>query len=92
MPTAFVMIQAEPSKIPTIAQTIANMAEGAEVYSVTGDHDIIVIFRTSQYEELAHAVPEQVAQIDGVIKTNTILAFRQFSAEEVQEGWDIGVT
>ena len=43
--TAFVMIQAEPDKIAEIARSIANMPNVAEVYSVTGDFDILVVLR-----------------------------------------------
>ena len=54
--TAFVMIQAEPDKIAEIARTIANMPTVAEVYSVTGDFDILVVLRLAEFEQLAESV------------------------------------
>ena len=57
--TAFVMIQAEPNKIAEIARSIANMPNVAEVYSVTGDFDILVVLRLSEFEQLAESVPER---------------------------------
>lgn len=92
MLTAFVMIQAEPNKIADIAQTIANMPNVAEVYSVTGDFDILVILRLSEYEQLAETVPDALAKIDGIMRTNTVLAFRRFSAKDLEATWDIGVS
>jgi DNA-binding Lrp family transcriptional regulator len=92
MLTAFVMIQAEPDKIASIARTIANMANVSEVYSVTGDFDIMVILHLAEYEQLAEAVPDGLAKIDGIKRTNTVLAFRRFSSEELEAAWDIGVS
>jgi DNA-binding Lrp family transcriptional regulator len=92
MLTAFVMIKAEPNKIADIAQTIANMANVAEVYSVTGDFDIMVILHLSEYEQLAEVVPDGLARLDGILRTNTVLAFRRFSAKDLEVTWDIGVS
>jgi DNA-binding Lrp family transcriptional regulator len=90
--TAFVMIQAEPDKIAEIARSIANMPNVAEVYSVTGDFDILVVLRLSEFEQLAEAVPDGLSRIDGIQRTNTVLAFRRFSAEDLEAAWDIGVS
>jgi DNA-binding Lrp family transcriptional regulator len=92
MLTAFVMIQAQPDKIAGIAQTIANMPNVAEVYSVTGDFDIIVVLNLMEYEQLADSVPDGLAKIDGILRTNTVLAFRRFSAQDLEVAWDIGVS
>ncbi len=69
--TAFVMIQAEPNKIAEIARSIANMPNVAEVYSVTGDFDILVVLRLSEFEQLAESVPDGLSRIDGILRTNT---------------------
>ena len=90
--TAFVMIKAEPRKIAEIAQTIANMANVAEVYSVTGDFDILVVLHMAEYEQLADAVPDGLSRIEGILQTNTVLAFRRFSSKDLETAWDIGVS
>lgn len=92
MLTAFVMIEAEPDKIADVAQAIANVANVAEVYSVTGEFDILVVLRLSEYEQLAEAVPDGLAKIEGILRTNTVLAFRRFSARDLEAAWDIGVS
>ena len=92
MLTAFVMIQAEPDRIAGIAQTIANMPNVAEVYSVTGEFDILVILRLAEYEQLAEAVPDRLSKIEGIKRTSTVLAFRRFSSEDLEAAWDIGVS
>lgn len=92
MLTAFVMISAVPDKIASVAQAIANMPNVAEVYSVTGEHDIIAVLRLPEYDQLAEAVPEGLSRIDGVTRTNTVLAFRRYSSKDLQAAWDIGVS
>jgi DNA-binding Lrp family transcriptional regulator len=92
MLTAFVMIHAEPDKIAAVAQAIANMQGVAEVYSVTGEYDIIAVLHLPEYDQLAEAVPEGLSRIEGVTGTNTVLAFRRYSAKDLQAAWDIGVS
>jgi len=92
MLTAFVMIQAEPDKIAGVAQMISNIPNVAEVYSVTGDFDILVILHLAEYDQLAEAVPDGLAKIDGILRTNTVLAFRRFSSDDLEAAWDIGVS
>lgn len=92
MPTAFVMIQAEPERIAGVAQAIANNPNVAEVYSVTGDFDIIVVLHLASYEQLAEVVPDCLARIEGILRTHTVLAFRRFSAQDLAATWDIGVS
>ena len=59
MLTAFVLIQTEPAKIAQTAQAIANLPNVAEVYSVTGDFDIIAVIWLADYKQLAEVVPEK---------------------------------
>lgn len=92
MLTAFVMIHAEPNQIAEVAQAIANLPHVAEVYSVTGEIDIIAVVRLSDYELLAEVVPEALSRVPGVLQTNTVLAFRRFSAKDLEAAWDIGVS
>jgi DNA-binding Lrp family transcriptional regulator len=92
MLTAFVMINVEPQKIASVARQIANLSSISEVYSVTGEYDIIAIVRLQDYDTLAEAVPEGLATIEGITRTNTVLAFRRFSASDLQAAWDLGIS
>jgi DNA-binding Lrp family transcriptional regulator len=92
MLTAFVLIQVEPQRIAEVAQALANLPQVSEVYSVTGDHDIIAIVRVAAYDDLANAVPEGIARIAGITRTTTVVAFRRFSAQDLQAAWDLGLS
>ncbi|MEO6061511.1 MAG: Lrp/AsnC ligand binding domain-containing protein [Thermoflexales bacterium] len=88
MLTAFVMIETDADMVSTVAQAVANSPNVAEVYSVTGDFNVIAIVRVADHEMLAEAVPDQISRIDGVRRTHTMLAFRSFSAKDL--AWDVG--
>jgi DNA-binding Lrp family transcriptional regulator len=92
MLTAFVLITCEAQRINEVAQTVAELPNVAEVYSVTGDVDIIAVLRIREYESLDEAVPGGIAQIVGVKSTKTVLAFRRFARRDLEAGYDIGLS
>ena len=92
MLTAFVLIKAEPQQITEVAQAIADLPNVAEVYSVTGEYDIIAVLRVGEYAALDSAVPSGIGRIAGVRSTSTVLAFRQFSRRDLETSYDIGLS
>lgn len=92
MVTAFVMIHCEAQRISDVAQAVAELPHVAEVYSVTGDVDIIAVLRVTAYESLDEAVTGGIARIPGVTSTRTVLAFRRFARRDLEAGYDIGLS
>ncbi|NJN14837.1 MAG: Lrp/AsnC family transcriptional regulator [Oscillochloris sp.] len=92
MVTAFVMITCQAQRISDVAQAVAELPNVAEVYSVTGEFDIIAVLRVHEYESLDEGVPGGIARIEGVISTTTILAFRRFARRDLEAGYDIGLS
>lgn len=90
--TAFVMIKTEGRRASEVAQRLADVEYVAEVYSVTGAYDLIVILRLPSYEQLAEVVPDKISMTDGVTETETILAFRAFTRRELDSAFDIGLS
>ena len=92
MLTAFVLISCESQRISEVAQAVAELPNVAEVYSVTGEYDIIALLRISEYDSLDEAVPNGIARIGGVTGTQTVLAFRRFARRDLEAGYDIGLS
>lgn len=92
MITAFVHIQTEPSAANGVAAGLTAIEGVAEVYSVTGEWDIIAIVRLADYDQLAKTVPDQIGGLKGIVRTSTVLAFRSFTKEEIAATWDIGLS
>jgi DNA-binding Lrp family transcriptional regulator len=57
------------------------------VYSVTGPYDLVVMVRIAEFEQLAQIVPERLAQIPGVARTEAMVAFRYYSNYDLDRIW-----
>lgn len=92
MLTAFVLISCETQRISEVAQAVAELPDVAEVYSVTGEVDIIAVLRIKEFESLDDAVPGGIARVAGVTSTRTVVAFRRFARRDLEAGYDIGLS
>ena len=87
MITAIVMINCEVGKVHKVAEALINLDGVAEVYSVSGDYDIMALIRVKEYDSLASLVAQDMAGIDGITKTNTHMAFRCYSKHDMEKMW-----
>lgn len=91
MITTIVLVRAEPRLIPQVASRLAGIEGVTEVYSVSGDWDLVAIVRVPEYEQIARVVTEQFPTIEGMQRTQTLTAFRAYSKKDLEQAWDIGV-
>jgi len=89
MVAAVVLIRAVPGDVPALARRIAGIEGVAEVYSVSGEYDLIAILRVEEYERIAAIVTEEIAQVNGIERTNTLTAFRVYSRQDMERAWDM---
>ena len=91
MITTIVLVHAKPSLIPACANALAGVEGVAEVYSVSGDWDLVAIVRVAEFNEIARIVTEVFPTVPGILRTQTLTAFRAYSKKDLQQAWDIGV-
>ncbi|GHH62822.1 transcriptional regulator [Streptosporangium violaceochromogenes] len=91
MITAIVHINAEVDRIPEVAQAIAEIDGVSEVYSITGEYDLMAMVRVSAYEEIAEIVPGRLNKVAGVLHTETHIAFRTYSRHDLEAAFSIGL-
>jgi DNA-binding Lrp family transcriptional regulator len=84
MITAIVLITAEKRALPKLGEDLAELPGVSEVYSVTGDFDFIAMVRAREHEELAEIVTQRIAQVPGVARTQTHVAFKAFSKHDLE--------
>lgn len=89
--TAFVMIQAERRRMQDVARRLAEIPGVEEVYSVTGEWDIIAVLRLKDYDGLAEIVTGRMVEIPGIVRTNTHLAFRAFPESLLERSFSVGL-
>ena len=91
MITTIVLIKAQPQRIPHTATKLAGLDGVTEVYSVSGEWDLVAIVKVAQYEDIARVVTEQMLAVPGIERTQTLTAFRAYSKKDLEQAWDIGV-
>lgn len=88
--TAIVMISVEASRIPEVAQQIADLAGVSEVYSVAGDVDLIAVVRVREFDQIAEVIAGRLSKVEGVVHTDTHIAFRAYSQHDLDAAFSIG--
>jgi DNA-binding Lrp family transcriptional regulator len=87
MITAIVMINCEVGKVNSVSQALVELDGVAEVYSISGEYDILAVIRVKEYDSLATVVSEEMARIPGITRTNTHMAFRCYSKQDMEKMW-----
>ncbi len=92
MITAIVFISAEVSRIPEVAQAVADIDGVSEVYSVTGDIDLVALVRVRQHDQLAEVISDKLNKVSGIDHTETHIAFRAYSRHDLEAAFALGMT
>jgi DNA-binding Lrp family transcriptional regulator len=90
MITAIVFVSAAVDRIPEVAEEIAALPGVTEVYSVTGEIDLIALIRVQSHEEIADVVADRLNKVDGVLATETHVAFRTYSQHDLEAAFSVG--
>ncbi len=91
MVSAIVLLNVERDKVNTVAEKLADMTGISEVYSVAGRYDLVAIIRVKENEQLADIITNRMLKIEGIIKSETLIAFRVFSRHDLESLFSIGM-
>ena len=91
MVTAFVLIKTDASRIPETAEEISAIQGISEVYSVTGQIDLIALVRVSNHDDVANVVADRLNKVPGVTSTETHIAFRAYSQHDLESAFSLGL-
>jgi len=84
MITAVILMNAERTKITQTAERLASIEAISEVYSVSGNYDLVAMVRVKSNEELADLVTDYLGHVEGIEHTETMLAFRVYSRHDLE--------
>ena len=90
MVTAIVLMKVERKKVNDIAAQLSGISGVTEVYSVSGRYDLIALVRTNDSEKLANIVTGAMLQINGIVDSETMLAFRTYTKHDLETMFSIG--
>jgi DNA-binding Lrp family transcriptional regulator len=89
--TAVILIKASREGLGSLGPRLADVEGVAEVYTVTGEWDFVAIARVRRHEDLADTVTQRLVRLDGIERTNTMVAFQQFSAHDLEAMFGLGL-
>ncbi|HYO15188.1 MAG TPA: Lrp/AsnC ligand binding domain-containing protein [Thermoanaerobaculia bacterium] len=90
MVSAVILLVVEKNKVNEVAEKLVDLEGITEVYSVAGQYDLVAIARVRNNEDIADAVTNQMLKIDGIIRSETLIAFRAFSRYDLERIFSIG--
>ena len=90
MITAIVLLDVDVAAVPETARAIADVDMVSEVYSVTGDWDLVALVRVPRHEQIADVVTGSITKIPGVRGAHTMIAFQAFSSRDLDRMWGVG--
>jgi DNA-binding Lrp family transcriptional regulator len=91
MISALVLLNVRRDAVNSTAQALLRIPGVGEVYSVTGEYDLVAVLHLARYEDLADVVTERMIALDAITRTQTMMAFKAYSREDLEQAWDIGV-
>ncbi|MBD3318185.1 MAG: Lrp/AsnC family transcriptional regulator [Chitinivibrionales bacterium] len=90
MVVAIVLLKVERKRVNEIAEVLSEVGGVAEVYSVSGRYDLVTIIRSKDNEALSDVVTNHMLKVDGIVDSETMLAFRGFSRHDLESMFSIG--
>lgn len=90
MINAIILINAERTKINDVAAQLVNLPGITDVYSVSGRFDLVAVIRFPNADDLAELITEQVTRIEGITKTESMVAFKTFSKSDLANMVELG--
>ena len=91
MITAIVFVKADVARIPEVAEADRGLDGVSEVYSVTGQIDLIAMVRVRNHDDVAAVVADQLNKVAGVTETETHIAFRAYSQHDLESAFSLGL-
>lgn len=91
MITTIVLVKADPQRIPECARRLAGIDGVTEVYSVAGEWDLVAIVKVTEHDQIAEVITEKFPSVPGILRTQSLTAFRAYSRRDLEQAWDIGV-
>jgi DNA-binding Lrp family transcriptional regulator len=90
MVSAVILLMVDKSKVNEVAEKLVGLSGITEVYSVAGHYDLVAIARVKDNEQVADAVTNQMLKIEGIERSETLIAFRAFSRYDLEAMFSVG--
>lgn len=79
MQTIFVMVKCELGKAYEVADEAVSIEQVSEVYSTSGQYDLLMKCYLPEKTDIGHFVTNQIQTLPGVKDTFTLITFKAFA-------------
>ncbi|SJZ71967.1 AsnC family protein [Enhydrobacter aerosaccus] len=79
MQTIFVMVKCDLGKAYEVADEAVSIEQVSEVYSTSGQYDLLMKCYLPEKTDIGHFVTSQIQTLPGVKDTFTLITFKAFS-------------
>ncbi|NRP15290.1 MULTISPECIES: Lrp/AsnC family transcriptional regulator [unclassified Marinobacterium] len=90
MVTAIILLKVQRQKIQETATLLAGMEGFTEVFSVSGNFDLVAMARVENNEALSDLITNKLAEVDHIEETETMLAFKAYSKHDLEAMFGLG--
>lgn len=91
MVNAIVLLRTARGLINEVGAQLAELDGISEVYSVGGRYDLVAILRVRDNEAMAALVTEHMLKVEGIVESETLIAFRAFSRHDLESMFSLGL-
>ncbi len=91
MVSAIVLMKIARDRINAVAEKLVDIGGISEVFSVAGRYDLVALVRVKTNGELADVVTKEMLQIEGILETETLIAFKVFSRHDLERMFSVGM-
>jgi DNA-binding Lrp family transcriptional regulator len=78
MVAGFVFIKCELGQVESVANKVVEVDGVSEVYSISGNYDLLAKVYADRYEDFATLIPHWIHRIPGIRETSTLMTFNAF--------------
>jgi DNA-binding Lrp family transcriptional regulator len=89
--TAVILVKSTRDALTDLGPKLADVPGVSEVYTVTGEWDFVAIVRVREHDDLADVVTRRLTKLEGIERTQTMVAFQQFSAHDLESMFGLGL-
>lgn len=90
MVSAIVLLNIQRNQINSVAEQLTALQGITEVFSVAGRYDLVAVLRVPNNDMLADLVTSQMLQVEGIVHSETLIAFKVFSRHDLESMFSIG--
>ena len=89
MPTAIILLKVDHAKVTGTAETILQMPDVSEVYSISGRYDLLAIIKSESIDKIECVITDHLLKVQGILDSETMFAFRSLEKKEAGRAVDV---